>query len=192
MREYWLVILMGAVGLGILGYGLWQVVAPEKVTVEITGAQSSEHSLAQGSELKVDVAGAVTKPGVYTLPQGARVGDALVAAGGLAAAADREWVAATLNLASLVTDGEKIYIPARQQVSESADQQASEPMSQKSVKININTASTSELDTLWGVGQARAAAVIAGRPYANTAELVSKGGVPQNVYDKIKDQIAVY
>lgn len=207
LREYGLALLVGAVGLSCFGYGLWQVVVPEQIAVEIAqGDKSSEHSLAQSSELGgelVDVAGAVVNPGIYKLPSGARVGEALVAAGGLAADADREWVAATLNLAEAVTDGEKIYVPANQQilrqaqdmVGESAsqqDQQISASAGQKSAKVNINTASEAELDTLWGIGPSRATAIIAGRPYAATDEIIAKAGIPQSVYDRIKDGITVY
>lgn len=197
-----MLILVGIVGGGILIYGLWGVVggdppfgeAGAKVEI-ISGAQSSEHSLSQGSELGdivVDVAGAVTNPGVYKLQREARIGDALVAAGGLSGVADRSWVAETLNLAEVVKDGGKIYIPARQQIGESASQPDSQSVSQKSGKININTASEAELDALVGIGAARAAAIIASRPYANTEELVSKAKIPQSVYDKIRDSISIY
>ena len=200
MREYWLVVIVGVVGVGILGYGLWQVVVPERVTVEIArGDKSSEHLpvSAQGSELGegmlVDVAGAVANPGVYTLPAGSRVGEALLAAGGLAAGADRAWVAATLNLASPITDGQKIYIPENSENQKTQITGVSEVSdNQMSAKVNINTASESELDTLWGVGTARATAIVAGRPYATVEELLTKGVVPQNVYDRIKNEITVY
>jgi DNA uptake protein ComE-like DNA-binding protein len=55
--------------------------------------------------------------------------------------------------------------------------------------IDINTASAEDLDALKGIGKARAAAIIKGRPYKGKDELVQKGIVPQNVYDDIKDKI---
>ena len=196
VQKFWLPMVVAVVGLGILIYGLWGVAGGEGSKVEIiSGAQSSEHSLSQGSELGdivVDVAGAVVNPGVYKLQSGSRVGDALVMAGGLAEGADRDWVSQTLNLAEVVKDGGKIYIPARQQIGESASQPDSQLVSQKSGKININTASQAELDALVGIGAARAVAIIASRPYANTEELVSKAKIPQSVYDKIRDSISIY
>ena len=55
--------------------------------------------------------------------------------------------------------------------------------------IDINSATADQLDALKGVGKARAAAIIKGRPYKGKDELVQKGIVPQNVYDDIKDKI---
>jgi DNA uptake protein ComE-like DNA-binding protein len=55
--------------------------------------------------------------------------------------------------------------------------------------IDINTASEQDLDALKGIGKARAAAIIKGRPYKGKDELVQKNIVPQNVYDDIKDKI---
>ncbi|MCB1542429.1 MAG: helix-hairpin-helix domain-containing protein [Rhodoblastus sp.] len=55
--------------------------------------------------------------------------------------------------------------------------------------MDINSASADQLETLKGVGKARAAAIVKGRPYKGKDELVQKGIVPQNVYDDIKDKI---
>jgi len=59
-------------------------------------------------------------------------------------------------------------------------------------KVNINTASVSELDSLWGVGEARAEAIVAARPYSSIEELASKANIPSNVMDKIRDEITVF
>ena len=58
-------------------------------------------------------------------------------------------------------------------------------------KININSASASELDSLPGIGDKRAAAIIKGRPYKTTDELVSKKVLSQGVYNKIKTHITL-
>ena len=55
--------------------------------------------------------------------------------------------------------------------------------------VDINTASAEELDALPGIGKVRGAAIIKGRPYANKTQLVSKGILPQAVYDKIANRI---
>ena len=112
-------------------------------------------------EFVIEVGGAVEKPGVYRFANDARVNDALVMAGGLSAVADRNWVERYLNRASLLTDGQKIYIPEINKQSEvlsannSGDYQTvSSPISSySSSTININTATLSELDRLPGIGQ---------------------------------------
>ena len=203
VKKFGVLILVGVVGSGILIYGLWGVMggnppfgeAGEAKVEIISGNKSSDHSLSQGSELIIDVAGSVERPGVYKLPSGSRIGDALVAAGGLSSFADREWVAKTINLASEVKDGEKIYIPTkteRETPSQSQGEGVTLGSTQNTKLININTASASELDSLVGIGEVRAQAIIAGRPYGSTEELVSKAKIPQAVYDKIKDQVSVY
>ena len=106
LREFGVIVVVGLIGGGILIYGLWGVVGGEQATVEIVKNEP------QTGEIVVDVAGAVEKPGVYTLPSGSRIGEALVVAGGLSAQADREWVARTVNLAAELEDGAKIYIPS--------------------------------------------------------------------------------
>lgn len=181
---------LGVVGTLMLVYGLWGEMSQEKATVEIIRADTAPGCHGETcQEVVVDVAGAVGKPGVYQLPAGARIGDALVACGGLSAEADREWVAVTLNLAQEVKDGQKVYIPKRSE--DSGREVVGEPESRRG-KVNINTASGSELESLWGIGEARAEAIAANRPYSLTEEIVSKAKIPQSVYDKIKDQIAIY
>lgn len=138
------------------------------------------------NEIVVDVGGAVERPGVYQLAADARVNDALTAAGGLSAQADRGWVARYLNLAQVVSDGAKIYIP------EIGSTGSVGSTGSTSNPININTASAQELDSLWGIGAKRAADIIQNRPYSKADELITKAGIPQNVYEKIKDQISVF
>lgn len=186
LREFGLLVVIGLVGGGILIYGLWEIVKPEKATVEIIRNQEMGNSDQSETQIIVDVAGAVEQPGVYKLPSGSRIGDAIVMAGGLAAQADREWVAKTLNLASEVKDGQKIYIQAPIINNQTSSN------NQNSKLININTASVRELDALAGIGSARAQAIIANRPYGSTEELVSRAKIPQSVYDEIKDSLSIY
>ena len=130
----------------------------------------------------VDVAGAVERPGVYELGKGSRVKDALVAAGGLAQDADRSYLEKVLNLAEIVKDGEKLYIP----------HEGSEVMGESTGLININTANISELDPLWGVGTARAQDIVDNRPFSKVEELTTKNVLPENVYEQIKNEVSVY
>lgn len=137
----------------------------------------------------VDVAGAVENPGVYELGKGSRVKDALVAAGGLAEDADRGYMEKVLNLAEEVVDGQKIYIPRKGSDNPEVLGGSTDDLDGL---INVNTASATELDTLWGIGTARAQSIIDNRPFSKVEELLSKKIVPENVYEEIKDKVSVY
>ena len=141
---------------------------------------------AQDKEVIVDIAGAVIKPGVYQLEPNARINDALVKAGGLSLEADRGWVSKNLNLAMKLIDGQKLYIP---QENEAISLEQGPALSGL---INVNSASVSELDTLWGVGEATAKKIIDGRPYGSIEELLTKKVIRSNVYEEIKDEVSVH
>ena len=147
--------------------------------------------------LVVEVAGAVTSPGVYKLPAASRVDDALIAAGGLSLSADRNWVDKTVNRAALITDGQKIYIPTsdEQLMGTSANNLGvyqTDTSGQGSGLININTSSQSELESLNGIGPVYARKIIEQRPYSNIEELASRKVIPQSTYEKIKNDISVF
>lgn len=153
-----------------------------------TGVASGEKP---GRDIWVDVSGAVVAPGVYKLAEGARIKDALVAAGGISSTADRTVVAKEVNLAEVVTDGQKIYI--REKLNgPPIGSGVTSGQAGVTDKINLNSASLSELDSLWGVGQVRAGEIIKNRPYAKPEELLTKKVVTKAVFEKIKDQITVY
>jgi len=187
------------VTLGLLG-GLLLVVGVFSVVVisSRTGGedlviQKASEAEELGSKLVADVAGAVIKPGVYELKAGARINEALIAAGGLGEAADREWVEKNLNLAAKVTDGQKIYIPSEGETEKVAPLQGKgTTLMTRLDLVNINTASSAELDTLWGVGEATAKKIIDSRPYGAVEELLTKKAVKNNVYEAIKDSVSVY
>ena len=181
------------VGLGaalVVGGVGWAVrSASQPAEVEILPAV--EESTAEESEIWVDVGGAVMRPGVYKLKAGSRVHEALAAAGGLAAEADRVYVTRFLNLAQKLVDGAKLYIPAQGEAPPVEDT-TGEVAGRRSEKINLNTASLKELESLWGVGPARAQAIVDQRPYSSVEELLEKKVVPKNVYERIKDEVGVW
>ncbi len=183
-------IILGLIGLVLVSVGIfatlfyYQTSEPE---IEIITGEE------EAGTIWVDLAGAVEKAGVYELPADARVKDVLARAGGLSAEADREWVAKNMNLAQKLIDGVKLYIPNQ---SERVKEQESGRIAGDSAslvgKININTASAAQLDTLWGIGLARAADIIDNRPYQSAEELQTKKIIPSNVYERIKEKISVY
>lgn len=187
LKQFGVMIAVGMVGMGIVVYGLWVSILPEKSTVEIV--KESENQDIKG-EIVADIAGAVERPGVYKLPSGSRIGDALVLAGGLSASADREWVAQTINLAEVVKDAQKIYVPGKSDNLNTQSAGISE--TRMSQKINVNTASMGELDGLPEIGESRAKAIIDNRPYGRIEDLVSRAKIPQSVYEQIKDSISIY
>lgn len=182
-------LILALVGLFLIGLGLlWPKLNPEKKDIEVKANQADESTAAKGqSELKVDVAGAVVEPGVYTLKPDSRLEDAIASAGGFSSEADAVWVSKNINLASKVSDGQKIYIQAIGEVSVSGSSLGTT----NTDKININFASTKELDTLPGVGVVTAEKIIALRPYATVEELLSKKAVGKATYEKLKDLVSV-
>ncbi len=151
--------------------------------------QTASGSSALGtSMIKVDIEGAVARPGLYSLPEGSRVEDAITAAGGLAKDVDEEAFAKTINRAMTLIDGGKIFIPSRSD----APLQGSTLQSARSAGlISVNAAAESELDTLSGVGPVTAKKIIDNRPYQTLEELVSKKAVGAALFEKIKTQISL-
>jgi competence protein ComEA len=145
----------------------------------------------------VEISGSIQNPGVYHLPNGARIDDLIIAGGGLSADADRNWVDKNLNRAAKLTDGQKLYIPNQSEVLSANDSTTgttvSNSISQNVGKlININTASSSQLESLSGIGPVTAQKIIEGRPYSSVEELLTKKILSQKVYDKNKDLLSTY
>lgn len=201
-------MMLGVIGIVFLLYGLIASVIhkPDSGDILSEGASDvADHSNVAGAATKaaditLDVEGAVIHPGVYKLPKDSRIQDALIAAGGMNDKADRDKVAKGLNLATKVVDGGKIYIPF---IGDSAPASGGSTVSQTSADsstmatdsttglININSATSEQLDTLPGVGPATAAKIINNRPYSSIDELLSKKSVGQSVFEKIKGKISV-
>lgn len=194
-------LAVGLVGFFLLVAGLTMAASlglrQEDPEVKILSVDEAREA---GSEVVVDVAGAVEKPGVYRLEADARVQDAVTAAGGLEAGADREWIAKYVNLAQPLVDGSKLYIPFSGEnilgkegtLTENSALTGNFLGESSGFLININTASAAQLESLWGIGDARAKTIIDNRPYQTIEELVDKKLIPVNVFEEIKDEISVY
>jgi len=203
IKKHWLPLSLGILGMIFFVYGLIGLFPPNKTSSEdiVFEANSANSKQTEAKTMLVDIEGAVVKPGVYKLPLESRIQDGLIAAGGLSAKADREYLAKNFNLATKLIDGAKIYIPSVAEAvkGESVLKTSSEGVAVGSPRfgeagalININTASQSELDTLVGIGPVTAQKIITGRPYSSINELLDKKIVNSKVFSQIKDKIATY
>ena len=203
-----LVVIAAASGLAMAGFGghssdVSFERSDEASASDVRGAgdaspdDADEPSAKSSSaaEVYVDVDGAVVKPGVYRLKDGARVSQAIDAAGGLTAEAD----VTVLNRASKITDGQKIYVPTvgEQQTAAAVGSSASTTpgTGSSSGLVNINTASAAELQTLSGIGPSMAQSIIDERTqngaFASVDDLMRVSGIGEKKLAKIKDCICV-
>lgn len=201
LNKYKIPVIVGLVGLVLLIGGVISSGIIPKTFVKSSKRLSAPTAASEVSgvnkilEVKVDVSGAVVSPGVYSLPNDARVEDALKQAGGVTQAADPAYVAKAINLAQKVADGMKIYVPQASEVPQmgaSLVQGTSTSMLNEQTLININTASLADLDKLSGVGAVTAQKIIDNRPYSGIEDLVIKKAVSRSVYEKIKGEITTW
>lgn len=161
-----------------------------------------------GSALRVEVSGAVAVPGVYALPPGSRLIDAVTAAGGWGERIDPLRIEICLNLAAPLTDGSAIRIPSRDDrfllgvqgilcgtlyagpgEIAATDVAGSAATTATGGKIDLNTATAEQLDTLPGIGPVTAAKIIAARkvaPFLIVDDLRSRGIISDRVLQQIR------
>ena len=137
-------------------------------------------------EIVVHVAGAVLEPGVYSLPANSRVWDALEIAGGTTP----EGMAHMLNLASPLEDGQRVYVPTREEVETGETGSFGVPR-----KVNINTADRRSLETLPGIGPALAQRIIDYRrtngSFRTIDDLTKVSGIGPKTVERLKDLVSV-
>jgi competence protein ComEA len=178
-------LLATFVALGGLPSGAADAAAPSG-SVPVDGAV--------GGELVIEVAGAVAKPGVYHLEAGSRVGDAIAAAGGFVPRVAADRVAADLNLAAPLHDGDRILVPSRDDRASPAPGGGGTGARVSPGAVDLNHATEAELDALPGIGPVTAAKIVASReetPFTSVDELRSRGLVGQKVFDKLRPLITV-
>jgi competence protein ComEA len=163
--------------------GLWFWFSGKPTEVDLPAQVTLTQSAPVTTNVIVHVVGDVVSPGVVELPAGSRVIDAVKAAGG----ATKPAKLASLNLARVLFDGEQIVIGGAAQVGSGA---ASAPG-----KLNINQASSTQLEELPGIGPVIAGKIISHResngPFRQVTEIQNVSGIGPAVYGKIKDLIAV-
>lgn len=202
LSKYRYQILLFLIGAILIGLGVFLFKNKDSLrssSVEVLESSTDNEDIGSG-EVVIEVSGAIETPGVYKLSTNARVEDALIAAGGISADADRNWMEKTLNRAAKVSDGQKIYIPRiNEQISGASANNVAGYQSTSLVggsslteMVNINAASQKELELLWGIGPVTAQNIIEQRPYSSVEELLNKKILKTNVYERNKEKLSVY
>lgn len=184
------VAVLAAVAL-VGGYGVSMRSRPKPVRVALGSPQpSAPAGSASASGFYVHVAGAVHRPGLYRMPPGSRVDDAIRLAGGATADADLN----SLNLATKVKDGDKVLVPQRGQ-SQGAGEAAAAGGPSQTQQINLNTATAEQLDALPGIGPALAQRIVAYREqhggFRTVDELQKVPGIGPAKFEQVKDLVTV-
>jgi competence protein ComEA len=176
------VVVIGVRGLG----GGGRSGAPPAATLPVQPAASATGT--EGGQVTVHVAGAVQHPGVYRLRRGERVDDAVRRAGGPARRADLSAV----NLAAVVEDGRQVLVPTRAPAGSAPGTTSG---SATPAKVNLNTATPEQLDTLAGVGPATAAKILAFREqhggFGSVEELGDVPGIGEVRLEALRDLVTV-
>ena len=164
---------------------------------------SNEQQLEKNENIIVHVSGAVNKEGIVELKNNSRIIDAIDKAGGLKDEAD----ITNINLAYIIEDGMKIHIPSKEEkestiivesnIDSGTVEQSNEIKSNnnKKLKININTATKTDLETLPGIGESTALKIIEYRKKKGKFKLIEDikqvNGIGENKFNKIKELITV-
>ena len=146
------------------------------------------------STLFVHICGEVMRPGVYELPEGSRVYEAVEAAGGIRDGGAADY----LNLAETLKDGMKLEVPSESQAEEWKAQgikPAADPEAKARHMVNLNTATREELMSLRGIGESRAEDIIHYREafggFKSIEDIMNVSGIKDAAFEKIKDSITV-
>ncbi|RSI87622.1 helix-hairpin-helix domain-containing protein [Streptococcus mitis] len=204
IKEYKIIVICTALGLLVGGFFLLKP-APQ-TPVKETNLQAEVAAVSKDSStekeekeepleqdlITVDVKGAVKAPGIYDLPVGSRVNDAVQKAGGLTEQADSK----SLNLAQKVSDEALVYVPTKGE--EAASQQTASGTTSsrnKEKKVNLNKASLEELKQVKGLGGKRAQDIIVHREtngkFKSVDELKKVSGIGAKTIEKLKDYVTV-
>lgn len=192
-RLFLITILVFVIGIGILVY-FW--------------SNKNQNSKVSESIIRAEINGAIKKPGVYNLEKGKIVEDLIKIAGGINDTADSGKIATDINRAEILSDGQKVFIPTKSNISSSNQQIAGNSISSNNQlsssqssgsnttgKININTANLSQLDSLPGIGPTYAQRIIDYRNQNNKFKTIEEikniKGIGDKTFEKFKDLISI-
>ena len=204
IKEYKIIVI--CTGLGLLVGGFFLLKPAPQTPVKETNLQAEvaavSKDLSTEKEVKeepleqdlitVDVKGAVKSPGIYDLPVGSRVNDAVQKAGGLTEQADSKLI----NLAQKVSDEALVYVPTKgEEVASQQTGSGTDSSTSKAKKVNLNKASLEELKQVKGLGGKRAQDIIDHREsngkFKSVDELKKVSGIGAKTIEKLKDYVTV-
>lgn len=207
IKEYKIIVI--CTGLGLLVGGFFLLKPAPQIPVKETNLQAEVAAVSKDSltekEVKkeekeepveqdlitVDVKGAVKSPGIYDLPVGSRVNDAVQKAGGLTEQADSK----SLNLAQKVNDEALVYVPTKGEEASQQSGSGATSSTSKEKKVNLNKASLEELKQVKGLGGKRAQDIIdhreANGKFKSVDELKKVSGIGAKTIEKLKDYVTV-
>jgi competence protein ComEA len=164
---------------------------PDPLPQIIDDLSSAEITPTVPVSIRVYVTGAVLRPDVYTLPAGSILRDALAAAGG--AANDADLIA--VNLAARLEDGEQVTVPVKSPDGSATVVSPTSPPSNTHARISINRGTLADLDTLPGIGPAKAQAILDYRaqhgPFKRLEDLQNVTGIGTKTYEDLKSLITL-
>ena len=208
IKEYKIIVICACLGLALGGFLLLKPSTQKPVTetnlqaevaavskdssTEKEGKKEEKEEPLEQDQITVDVKGAVKSPGIYDLPVGSRIHDAVQKAGGLTEEADSK----SLNLAQKVSDEALVYVPSKGE--EAVSQQTGSgttASTSKDKKVNLNKASLEELKQVKGLGGKRAQDIIdhreANGKFKSVDELKKVSGIGAKTIEKLKDYVTV-
>lgn len=205
IKEYKIIVICVCLGLVLGGFFLLKPFAqtPAKesnLQSEVTAVPkdspdekedgNQKEEVVEQDLITVDVKGAVKTPGIYDLPVGSRINDAVQKAGGLSDNADSK----SINLAQKISDEALVYVPTKEEATSQATQ-SNASNSKENKKVNLNKASLEELKQVKGLGAKRAQDIIDHRDsngkFKSVDELKKVSGIGAKTIEKLKEYVTV-